>query len=37
VSQSTRETESSSAQTLQTASQLATLSRDLLRLVRVEA
>ena len=37
VSQSTRETESSSAQTLQTASQLATLSRDLLRLVRAEA
>jgi methyl-accepting chemotaxis protein len=37
VSQSTRETETSSAQTLQTASQLATLSRDLLRLVRAEA
>jgi methyl-accepting chemotaxis protein len=37
MSQSTRETEASSAQTLQTASQLATLSRDLLRLVRAEA
>ena len=37
VSQSTRETETSSAQTLQTASQLATLSRQLLRLVRAEA
>jgi len=37
VSQSTRETESTSVQTLQTASQLATLSRDLLRLVRAEA
>src|SRR5581483_3386227 len=37
VSHSTRETETSSAQTLQTASQLATLSRDLMRLVRAEA
>jgi len=37
VSQSTRETETSSAQTLQTASQLAALSRQLLRLVRAEA
>jgi methyl-accepting chemotaxis protein len=37
MSQSTRETESSSTQTLQTASQLATLSRELLRLVRAEA
>jgi CHASE3 domain sensor protein len=34
VAQATRETEVSSGQTLQTASQLATLSRDLLRLVR---
>jgi methyl-accepting chemotaxis protein len=37
VSQTTRETEASSAQTLQTVSQLAGLSRDLLRLVRAEA
>jgi CHASE3 domain sensor protein len=34
VAQATKETEVSSGQTLQTASQLATLSRDLLRLVR---
>ncbi len=34
VAQTTRETEASSTQTVQTASQLATLSRDLLRLVR---
>lgn len=33
VAQATRETETSSGQTLQTASQLATLSKDLLRLV----
>jgi len=37
VSQTTRENEASSAQTLQTASQLALLSRDLMRLVRAEA
>jgi len=37
VSQTTRETEASSAQTLQTVSQLAGLSRELLRLVRAEA
>jgi methyl-accepting chemotaxis protein len=37
VAQATRETEASSGQTLQTASQLATLSRDLQRLVRREA
>lgn len=34
VAQATRETEASSGQTLQTASQLATLSKDLLRLVK---
>lgn len=34
VAQATKETESSSGQTLQTASQLATLSRELLRLVQ---
>jgi methyl-accepting chemotaxis protein len=37
VAQATRETESSSAQTLQTASQLATLSRELTRIIRAEA
>jgi methyl-accepting chemotaxis protein len=36
VAQATRESESSSAQTLQTASQLAALSRDLGRLIRAE-
>jgi len=34
IAQATKETEASSAQTLQTASQLAALSKDLLRLVR---
>lgn len=37
VAQATRETEASSSQTLQTASQLTGLSRDLARLVRAEA
>jgi CHASE3 domain sensor protein len=37
VSQTTRESEASSAETLQTVSQLAGLSRDLLRMVRAEA
>jgi len=37
VAQTTRETESSSGQTLETVSQLATLSRDLLRLVQPQA
>ena len=37
VAQSTRETEASSSQTLQTARQLATFSRDLLRLVQPQA
>jgi methyl-accepting chemotaxis protein len=37
AAQATRETEASSGQTLQTASQLATLSRDLLRLVEPQA
>ena len=37
VSQATRETEASSSQTLQTASQLAGLSRELLRLVQSDA
>jgi methyl-accepting chemotaxis protein len=37
VAQATRESETSSTQTLQTAAQLATLSRDLLRVVRPEA
>jgi methyl-accepting chemotaxis protein len=37
VAQTTRESETSSSQTLQTAAQLATLSRDLLRVVRPEA
>jgi methyl-accepting chemotaxis protein len=37
VAQASRETEASSGQTQQTASQLATLSRDLLRIVRPEA
>jgi methyl-accepting chemotaxis protein len=37
VAQATKETEASSSQTLQTASQLANLSRDLMRLVRPQA
>jgi methyl-accepting chemotaxis protein len=37
VAQTTRETEASSGQTLQTASQLSVLSRDLLRLVQPQA
>ncbi|HEX4339660.1 MAG TPA: CHASE3 domain-containing protein [Polyangiaceae bacterium] len=37
VAQATKETESSSAQTLQTASQLAALSRDLTKLIRPQA
>jgi methyl-accepting chemotaxis protein len=37
AAQATRETEASSGQTLQTASQLATLSKDLLRLVQPQA
>lgn len=37
VAQATRETEASSGQTLQTASQLAVLSQDLLRLVKPQA
>ena len=37
VAQATRETEASSSQTLQTASQLADLSRDLMRLVQPKA
>jgi methyl-accepting chemotaxis protein len=37
VAQATRETEASSSQTLQTASQLANLSRDLMRLVQPQA
>jgi methyl-accepting chemotaxis protein len=37
VTQGSRETETSATQTLQTASQLATLSRDLLRVVQPEA
>ncbi len=37
VAQATRETETSSTQTLQTAAQLAVLSKDLLRVVRPEA
>ncbi len=37
VAQTTRETEASSGQTLQTASQLATLSRELLRLVQPQS
>jgi len=37
IAQASKETEASSSQTLQTASQLAGLSRDLLRLVRSEA
>jgi methyl-accepting chemotaxis protein len=37
VAQATRETEASSGQTLSTASQLATLSDDLLRLVQPQA
>ena len=37
VAQATKETETSSTQTLQTASQLTTLSRDLLRLIQPEA
>jgi methyl-accepting chemotaxis protein len=37
VAQATRETEASTGQTLQTASQLATLSRELLRLVQPQA
>jgi methyl-accepting chemotaxis protein len=37
VAQATRESETSSSQTLQTAAQLASLSRDLLRVVRPEA
>lgn len=37
VAQATRETEASSSQTLQTASQLTSLSRDLMRLVQPEA
>jgi methyl-accepting chemotaxis protein len=37
VAQATRESETSSTQTLQTAAQLATLSKDLLRVVRPEA
>ncbi|OGA24299.1 MAG: hypothetical protein A3I02_06500 [Betaproteobacteria bacterium RIFCSPLOWO2_02_FULL_67_26] len=37
VAQATKETEASSGQTLQTASQLATLSRELLRLVQPQA
>jgi methyl-accepting chemotaxis protein len=37
VAQATRESETSSSQTLQTAAQLATLSRDLLRVVRPQA
>lgn len=37
VAQATKETEASSTQTFQTASQLTTLSRDLLRLIKPEA
>jgi methyl-accepting chemotaxis protein len=37
VAQTTRETEASSGQTLQTASQLSFLSKDLLRLVQPHA
>jgi methyl-accepting chemotaxis protein len=37
IAQATKETESSSGQTLQTASQLASLSRDLLKLVQPQA
>jgi methyl-accepting chemotaxis protein len=37
VAQATRETEASSSETLQTASQLANLSRDLMRLVQPQA
>ena len=37
TAQAARETEASSAQTLQTASQLAGMSRELLRLVRPQA
>jgi methyl-accepting chemotaxis protein len=37
VAQATKETEASSGQTLQTASQLASLSRDLLRLIQAQA
>jgi methyl-accepting chemotaxis protein len=37
VAQATKETETSSSQTLQTASQLANLSRDLMRLVQPQA
>jgi methyl-accepting chemotaxis protein len=37
VSQTTRETEASSGQTLQAVSQLSGLSRDLMRLVRADA
>lgn len=37
VAQASRESEASSGQTLQTASQLATLSRDLMRLVQAQA
>jgi methyl-accepting chemotaxis protein len=37
VAQATRETETSSGQTLQTAAELASLSRDLLRVVQANA
>ena len=37
VAQATRETEASASQTLQTASELANLSRDLIRLVQPQA
>jgi methyl-accepting chemotaxis protein len=37
VAQATKETETSSSQTLQTASQLANLSRDLMRLIQPQA
>lgn len=37
VAQATKETEASSTQTLQTASQLTTLSRDLGRLIKAQA
>ena len=37
VAQATKETEASSSQTLQTASQLANLSRDLMQLVQPQA
>jgi methyl-accepting chemotaxis protein len=37
VAQATRETEASASQTIQTATELATTSRDLLRLVKSRA